>query len=172
MPRQFVNLAVAVLVAGSSAAEAFGQSWRTVTISRQVENVRCVDVDVRYSAGRFTVGAAEEGTLYRMHLEYDQDRFEPVAEYDGSSIRIGTESRGRRIRIGRNRSAGSACPNSQFVTVALSAPIWIATSRWSRPRSSRRFLMWLPSVRKSVGYSARSGFCPLMLTYQKGNASL
>ena len=106
MPKQFVNLAVAVLVAGSSAAEAFGQSWRTVTMSRQVESERSVDVDVRYSAGRFSVGAAEEGTLYRMHLEYDEDRFEPVAEYDGSSIRIGTESRGRHIRIGRNKTAG------------------------------------------------------------------
>ena len=106
MPRQFVNLAVAVLVAGSSAAEAFGQSWRTVTMSRQVESARSVDVDVQYSAGRLSVGAAEEGTLYRMHLEYDEDRFEPVAEYDGSGIRIGTESRGRHLRIGRNQTGG------------------------------------------------------------------
>ena len=53
------------------------------------------------------MSAAEEGTLYWMQLEYDEDRFEPVADYGSSSIRIGTESRGRRIRIGKNQRAGN-----------------------------------------------------------------
>ncbi len=107
MHRPCVNLLVAVLVAVCSAGEALGQSWRTVTMSRQLGNEQSIDVDVRYSSGRFSMSAAEEGTLYWMQLEYDEDRFEPVADYGRSSIRIGTESRGRRIRIGKNQRAGN-----------------------------------------------------------------
>lgn len=107
MHRPCANLLVAVLVAACSAGEALGQNWRTVTMSRQLKNEQSVDVDVHYSSGRLSVSAAEEGTLYWMQLEYDEDRFEPVADYGGSSIRIGTESRGRRIRIGKNHRAGN-----------------------------------------------------------------
>ncbi len=107
MHRPCVNLLVAVLVAVCSAGEALGQNWRTVTMSRQLGNEQSIDVDVRYSSGRFSLSAAEEGTLYWMQLKYDEDRFEPVADYDRSSIRIGTESRGRRIRIGKNQRAGN-----------------------------------------------------------------
>ena len=90
MHRPCANLLAAVLVAVCSAGEALGQNWRTVTMSRQLENEQSVDVDVRYSSGRFSVSAAEEGTLYWMQLEYDEDRFEPVADYGSYSIRIGT----------------------------------------------------------------------------------
>ena len=41
-----------------------------------------------------------------MHLRYDEDVFEPVVEQGGSTLRIGTESIGRRIRLGRDDTAG------------------------------------------------------------------
>ena len=95
------------LMMGLIAVEAVdAQSRRTVTMSRQVEDEQSVDVHVRYGAGHFSVGPAEPGILYRMQMEYDEDVFEPVAEYRGSSLRIGTESIGRHVRLGRDRTAG------------------------------------------------------------------
>lgn len=85
---------------------AAGQSWRTVTMSRQASGEDGLDVQVRYGAGRFRVGPAEEGLLYRMQLRYDEDAFAPVAEYEGRRLRLGVETIDRSIRIGRHRSGG------------------------------------------------------------------
>ena len=104
--RVSVGLWVAVVMGLGIVDAAHGQSRRTVTMSRQVENEQSVDVNVQYGAGRFSVGPAEAGVLYHMQLEYDEDVFEPVAEYRGSSLTIGTEGRGRRIRLGRDQTAG------------------------------------------------------------------
>ena len=104
--RVSMGLWVAVVMALGMVDAAHGQSRRMVTMSRQVENERSVDVNVQYGAGRFSVGPAEVGVLYHMQLEYDEDVFEPVAEYRGSSLTIGTEGLGRRIRLGRDQTAG------------------------------------------------------------------
>ncbi len=107
MRKSMTGWMVVALVTGLSVVdEARGQNWRTVTMSRQVEDEQNVDVHVRYGAGRFSVGPAEPGVLYRMHIEYDEDVFEPLAEYRGSSLRIGTETVGRRFRLGRDHEAG------------------------------------------------------------------
>ncbi len=97
---------VALILGLSVVDAAQGQSRRTVTMSRQVGNEQSVDVNVRYGAGRFSVGPAESGVLYRMQIEYDEDVFEPLAEYEGTSLLIGTESRGRGFRWGRDHEAG------------------------------------------------------------------
>jgi hypothetical protein len=65
-----------------------------------------LEVTVRYGAGRFSVGPAESGVLYHMQIEYDKDVFRPLAEYRGTSLRIGTESLGRRFRLIQDREAG------------------------------------------------------------------
>ncbi|MEQ9400808.1 MAG: hypothetical protein RJQ04_16705 [Longimicrobiales bacterium] len=100
--RLLVAVAVAVLVPGA----ADGQSWRTVTMSRQAEGHRPLDVQVKYGAGRFTIRPADDGLLYRMQLRYDEDVFEPVAEYDGHLLRLGVDNLGRSLNLGRNRSGG------------------------------------------------------------------
>ena len=95
------------LVMGLSVVEAAqAQNRRTVTMSRQVQNEQDLEVTVRYGAGRFSVGPAEPGVLYHMQIEYDEDVFRPLAEYQGNSLRIGTESLGRRFRLIRDRGAG------------------------------------------------------------------
>jgi len=95
------------LVIGLSVVEAAqAQNRRTVTMSRQVEGEQVLDVHVRYGVGRFSVGPAEAGILYRMQIEYDEDVFEPLAEYRGSRLTIGTESVGRHRWFGRDRTAG------------------------------------------------------------------
>jgi hypothetical protein len=85
-------------------AEATAQ-LRTVSMSRQLEDEDEVRVHVQYGAGEFSVRSMDAGLLYRMSLEYDEDRYEPVAEYEDHMLQVGIES----IRNGlgrRNRDGG------------------------------------------------------------------
>jgi hypothetical protein len=41
-----------------------------------------------------------------MHLRYDEEVFDPVAEFQGEHLRLGVESIGRGIRLGKGRSSG------------------------------------------------------------------
>lgn len=91
-----------LLVVGGAEA----QSWRTVTTSRQLAGEESLDVEVSYGAGRFRVGPAEPGLLYRMQLRYDEEAFEPVNEYRDGRLRLGTEGNGEGISLGRGRSGG------------------------------------------------------------------
>lgn len=100
--RSLVAVALVVALPGTLAA----QSWRTVTMSRQASGESDLNVQIRYGAGRFTVGPAEEGLLYRMQLRYDEDDFEPVSEFDGHRLRLGVDAIGDGIRIGKKRSGG------------------------------------------------------------------
>ncbi|MDX1646102.1 MAG: hypothetical protein R3304_03065 [Longimicrobiales bacterium] len=81
------------------------QSWRTVTMSRQLGDHDDLRVTVEYGAGVFSVRSTDEGLLYRMNLKYDEDRFEPVADLAGDRLRLGIESVGRGIDID-SREAG------------------------------------------------------------------
>jgi hypothetical protein len=96
-----MHRAILLALASAVAAPALSaQSMRTVTMSRQLEDNQEIDVSVEYGAGRFSIRSVGEGLLYRMNLRYDEDRFEPVAEYSGRALHVGVESvrrsRGRR----------------------------------------------------------------------------
>lgn len=93
------------LALGAVTAEA--QSWRDVTESRRVTDERILDVKVTYGAGTFNARKGESGVLYRMQLRYDEDNFAPVAILEGDELRLGTESVGRHIRIGREDRSGN-----------------------------------------------------------------
>jgi hypothetical protein len=95
-------LAVMTCLPGAGGA----QSWRTVTMSRQASGEKNLNVEVTYGAGTFRVGPAGNGLLYRMQLRYDEDSFEPQAEYEGDHLRLGVENVGHSIHIGKNRSGG------------------------------------------------------------------
>ena len=82
------------------------QSWRTVTMSRQLSGEDDLRVQVSYGAGRFKVRPADPGLLYRMHLRYDEDVFEPHADYEGNRLRLGVENLHNTIHIGKSRSGG------------------------------------------------------------------
>jgi len=101
--RKWALLAV-VLAALPQAAEA--QSWRTVTMSRQASGQKDLRVQVKYGAGTFTVRPAEEGLLYRMHLRYDEELFEPRAELSGSRLRLGVEGVRSSLRMVRRDHDG------------------------------------------------------------------
>jgi hypothetical protein len=99
-------LTIAAVAAIMTPALAAGQSWRTVTTSRQLESNDEMQVFVEYGAGRFTVRSIDEGLLYRMNLRYDEDRFEPVNDFSGDRLHVGVESTRRSINI-RGRQTGS-----------------------------------------------------------------
>lgn len=101
--RKVAVAAVAAMVVTPMFAEA--QEWRTVTMSQQLERNDEIRVQVEYGAGRLTVRSVDEGLLYRMNLRYDEDSFEPVADFSGDRLRLGLESLGRSVRL-RNRQAG------------------------------------------------------------------
>ncbi len=106
MRRVTTTFLLGVLFVAGTAHEAAAQRWRTVTMSRQLEGERSVQVNVDYGAGRFTVRPADEGRLYRMQLRYDEDVFEPVADYERGRLNIGTASIGRGIRLGKYENTG------------------------------------------------------------------
>ena len=83
-----------------------GQSWRTVTMSRQVADESELDVRVAYRAGMLRVRSADSGVLYHMQLRYDEELFEPVAEYENGHLELGIDNIGRRVRVRRNRDPG------------------------------------------------------------------
>lgn len=90
------------------ARAASAQSWRTVTMSRQTSGEEALDVSVQYGAGHLQVRPAAEGILYRLHVRYDEEVFEPVAELEGRRLRLGIDGLGRDLRIGKDRAGGQA----------------------------------------------------------------
>ena len=94
-----------VLLGAVTATSAQAQNMRTTTMSRQLEGEDEVRVDVEYGAGRFVVRPVGDNLLYRMNLRYDEDRYEPVAEYSNGRLEIGVDSRGR-SRLRGDREAG------------------------------------------------------------------
>lgn len=90
----------------AAAAPLAAQTWRTVTSARQLQGERELRVDVNYAAGRFSLAPAAGGTLYRMELRYDEDKFIPVRTYDAAAgtLRLGVRSRqGVRVRMSDRR---------------------------------------------------------------------
>lgn len=97
-----IAAATAALLTLPNTGEA--QSWRTVTMSQQLEGHDALRVFVKYGAGLFSVRSVEEGLLYRMHLEYDEDRFEPVADFSGNRLELGIENRRRGIDVNADKA--------------------------------------------------------------------
>jgi len=82
------------------------QSWRTVTMSRQLSGESDMQVRIRYGAGRLNINSTESGALYRMELRYDEDTFEPVATYDDDRLELGVKSIRNRINWPKSRDSG------------------------------------------------------------------
>lgn len=99
MKRAALTGILACLLALAPPARA--QELRSFTASRQLGGDDEIAVRVTYGAGRFIVGSAPAGLLYRMQLRYDEDLFEPVAAYDRGMVRLGVEGLGRHVRVGK-----------------------------------------------------------------------
>jgi hypothetical protein len=87
-------LATVVLV-GTLAAPASGQSWRTEAKARQRRGQEFLEVKVEYAVGRFELKRGSDRVLYRLDSKYDEDAFRLRSNYlesDGrGSLRIEIE---------------------------------------------------------------------------------
>lgn len=106
MPRALTRWGLLALALAALPQATAGQSWRTVTMSRQASGQQELRVQVEYGAGTFTVRPAEQGLLYRMQLRYDEETFEPRAELSGSRLRLGVEGIRKGMRLGRKYEGG------------------------------------------------------------------
>ena len=101
--RRFIFSLVAVgLLAAATGPAVQCQTWRSVTMSRQLAGEEELDVRVKFGAGRLSISPGEADALYQMHLRYDEDTFSPVAEYEGKVLKLGVDSDKHRIRWGKN----------------------------------------------------------------------
>ncbi len=103
-PMRSTLLAV-VLASAMLPSSGQAQSWRTLTVSRQVEGEKSLDVDIKYGAGQLSLRPASDGLLYRMHLRYDEDVFRPQADFNGHRLRLGVDQVGHGIRL-RDHDSG------------------------------------------------------------------
>jgi hypothetical protein len=96
------NLAAVLLAAAVGAPAASAQTLRTLSSARQLHGESGLTVRVKYAAGRFRLGPAATGDLYRMRLRYDEDKFTPVRQYDPASgvLQLGLEGRSHNVNLG------------------------------------------------------------------------
>jgi len=92
----------AVLVALAAGQAARAQDLRTLSSSRELHGESALTADVTYAAGRFHLGAAAPGTLYRTVLRYDEAKFIPIRDYDAATgvLRVGLKTVGH-VSLGR-----------------------------------------------------------------------
>lgn len=87
-------------------AAVVAQSMRTVTMSRQLEDTEQMRVTVEYAAGHFSIGSLDNGLLYSMSLRYDEDHFEPIADYSNHRLNLGVDAIHGGIRMRGHRDSG------------------------------------------------------------------
>jgi hypothetical protein len=115
--RLMALLPAAGLILAAFPSQGKAQSWRSVTMSRQLSGERDLDVKIRFGAGRLVLGPGDEGALYRMGLRYDEDSFEPVAEYRGNRLDLGLKGTGRSTRWRRQE------PQEMELSLARGVPM-------------------------------------------------
>lgn len=97
---------VLLLASGAAPQETEGQSWRTVTMSRQLTGEEALEVDVSFGAGTLRVHPSDQGLLYRMELRYDEELFEPEVDYESGRLELGLDRTGSRFSLARSHSGG------------------------------------------------------------------
>jgi hypothetical protein len=65
------------------------QSFHTLSSSRQRSGEKELNVKVEFAAGRFHLHRETSGALYRSRLSYNEERFQPLAEYDDGDLHVG-----------------------------------------------------------------------------------
>lgn len=98
---------LALLAAGILPADGAAQTrWRELAASRQLSGERRLDVDVTYGAGTLVVGRGAPGTLYRLHVRYDEDAFTPVADYAAGRLEVGIDGEDGGIEMDGDSEGG------------------------------------------------------------------
>ncbi|MFI5234258.1 MAG: hypothetical protein ACHQXA_00975 [Gemmatimonadales bacterium] len=79
------------------AAPVQAQTMRTFETSRHRGTEAALRVQVDFAAGTLKLGAGTPGRLYQMQLDFDADRYTPVARFDGTdpAVSLGVHSAGQ-----------------------------------------------------------------------------
>lgn len=87
----------ALILATLSAGPLAAQELRTVTLSKQYRGQDSLSAEIEFAAGVLKVRPGPPGSLYRMELSYDPERFAPLSQSDsnGTHIRLGVKSSGQ-----------------------------------------------------------------------------
>ena len=95
------GLLIAALATAPSVGDA--QTWRTLDVSRQLHDTTEHRIRVQYAAGRFSLRPTSERVLFTMQLKYDEERMQPIHEYDAATRRaiLGVEGNGSRWKAVR-----------------------------------------------------------------------
>ncbi len=78
-------------------ADIRAQTWKTVTVSRQVTDENRLRVRVEYGAGVLKIRRGDAGVLYGTLFQFDEEHTTPRIEYDRGWLEVGlspVESRG------------------------------------------------------------------------------
>jgi hypothetical protein len=94
----------AALFAVTIASVAGAQAWRTLDVSRQLRDSSEHRVRVRYGAGRFSLRPTTEPVLFSMQLRYDEERTQPLHEYDADERSVTLGVSGQTVRWSRHAS--------------------------------------------------------------------
>jgi hypothetical protein len=99
-------------------------SFRTVASARELNSETSLTVNVEFQSGRFQLTPAQESTLYRTKLVYDESRFEPVNRYRAADqlLEIGTDGSNLRGDVDLDPESG------QFLDLALSPAVPVSVS--------------------------------------------
>jgi len=96
---------VALLMLAATSA-AYGQTWRSVDVSRQLRDSSDHRIRVRYVAGKFTMRPTSDPVLFSMQLRYDEDRTEPLHRYDPDTRRLTLGLETQSVRLARHTNDG------------------------------------------------------------------
>lgn len=117
MIRRLAGLALAT---GCWSGGASDRPLADFTAARPHAEETRLDARIDFGAGSLRLRPATAGTLYRMQLGYDPERFEPVAafDHDGPLVRLGIRARGDSPSRGLGRDQ-----ITQTATIELSAEL-------------------------------------------------
>jgi hypothetical protein len=107
------------LILGGTPSQGHAQTWRSVTMSRLISGQGDLDVKLRFGAGRLSVAPGDGATLYRMSLRYDEESFEPLAEYRENRLELGLRGIGRSTRWRRQEQQEMDLLLSRSVPMSL-----------------------------------------------------
>ncbi len=101
------RLAAVLFLAAVLPCRLVAQSLREISSSRQYRGEPRLMARVNYTGGALALRPADGGTLYRMRLTYDEERYEPTDQFDAGSseLQLGLRSLPRAaVRVSSNPS--------------------------------------------------------------------
>lgn len=92
-----VAVATVGLLTGVARTDAYAQTMRSFGTARQLHGETRLVARVDFGAGSLRLAPADDRTLYRMRVRYDEGRYAPVGRYADSHVTLGLASAGGKV---------------------------------------------------------------------------